>query len=64
MPIPVPEQPKECPGCAFEVPADAEECPYCGYEFPRPKTGVRPMAWLFAALLVIPLAWVAYRFFG
>ena len=47
-----------------EVPHDAAECPYCGYEFPREKPGVRPMALLFAALLVIPLAWILMRLFG
>ena len=53
---------RECPACALAVPAEADVCPVCGYEFPRPKPGVRPVAWLFVALMVlfaVPLlAWL------
>lgn len=52
---------RECPSCAMEVDAGAEVCPVCGYEFPAPKPGVPPVAWLMAALLVLPLLWVLMR---
>ena len=54
---------RECPSCAMAVPADAEACPVCGYEFPVARPGVRPMAWVFVALMVVfalpVLAWLA-----
>ncbi len=52
---------RECPACAMEGDAEAAECPFCGYEFPEPKTGVGAVAWLMAALLVIPLLWLLAR---
>jgi hypothetical protein len=44
---------RECPACALEAPADAVECPYCGYEFPVAKPGLRPVAWVMIALLLL-----------
>ncbi len=52
---------RECPSCAMSVEAEAEVCPVCGYEFPEPRTGVSPMAWLMAALLILPVLWVAMQ---
>lgn len=46
------------------VDADAEVCPVCGYEFPEPRTGVRPVAWLMAAILALPVLWVLFRLFS
>jgi len=57
----------ECPSCALEVQVDPAEgepevCPYCGYEFPTRSRGVGAMAWLFAALMLLPALWVLSRF--
>ena len=52
---------RECPSCAMMVDADAEACPVCGYEYPEPRRGFGPMAWLFVALLLIPVLWVLAR---
>lgn len=52
---------RECPSCGLEVEAEAEVCPYCGYEFPESRTGFGPMAWLFVALMLLPVIWVLMR---
>ena len=52
---------RECPSCGLEADADAEVCPYCGYEFPESRTGFGPMAWLFVALMLLPVLWVLMR---
>lgn len=55
---------RECPSCAMSVPAGAETCPICGYEFPQRRTGLGPVAWLMAALMLLPVLWVLFRLFG
>lgn len=52
---------RECPSCGLEVDAEAEVCPYCGYEFPESGAGFGPMAWLFVALMLLPVLWVLMR---
>lgn len=52
---------RECPSCAMEVDAEATECPVCGYEYPVPKRTFGPAAWLFVALMLIPVLWVLMR---
>ena len=51
----------ECPSCALEVEKGLETCPYCGYEYPETKNGRTFMAWLFAALLLLPVLYVLFR---
>jgi hypothetical protein len=51
----------ECPSCALEVEGSPEACPYCGYEFPERSRGVGALAWLMAALMLIPVLWVLSR---
>ena len=55
------ETTRECPSCGLEVDTDADVCPYCGYEFPDYKPGFGPMAWLFVALMLLPVIWVLMR---
>ena len=52
---------RECPSCAMEVDAEADACPVCGYEFPEPRAGFGPVAWLFVALMLLPVLWVLSR---
>ena len=51
----------ECPSCALQVENDPETCPYCGYEFPETKGSRVAMAWLFAALLLLPVLYILFR---
>ena len=46
------------------VDADTDVCPVCGYEFPEPRPGFGPAAWLFVGLMLLPVLWVLFRFFG
>ena len=55
---------RECPSCAMPVDADAAVCPVCGYEFPQARPGFGPAAWLFVALMLLPVLWVLFRLFG
>jgi endogenous inhibitor of DNA gyrase (YacG/DUF329 family) len=59
----MPDQTFECPSCGLDVEGDPETCPYCGYEFPERSKGVGMVAWLMAALMLIPLIWVLSRLF-
>lgn len=46
------------------IDAEAEVCPVCEYELPKAKTGISPMAWLMAALLLLPVLWVVMQLLG
>lgn len=54
----------ECPSCALEFEGTPDECPYCGYEFPERPKSVSAVAWLMAALLIIPAIWAVMKLLG
>lgn len=58
----------ECPSCALDIVLEEgetrpDECPYCGYEFPERSKSVGAVAWLMAAILLLPVLWVLSRLF-
>lgn len=54
---------RECPSCGLDVDAEADVCPMCGYEFPAPPLTFGPTAWLFVALMLLPILWVLMQLF-
>lgn len=53
----------ECPACGLEYEGTPDNCPYCHYEFPERPKSVGAVAWLMAALLIVPVVWAVSRLF-